>query len=148
MTQLRRKILREATWLLTASVVITLLWAVECLRMVAWPRHALSGWMLILMLAGFLLFSYPIFLFHRWSKAGVRVQWWPSDARLVPRWAQVLRMIQLPLFLVAMTFLVRAWIDGQWQSSPDEPLFLIMLATSIGFTLNFYHYRRWLLSLP
>jgi len=148
MTALRRKILREATWLLAASLVITLTWAVECLRMVAWPGHVLSGWLLSLMLVGMVLNTYPVFLFHRWFKAGVQVPLRPSDARLMPRWARGLHMFQLALFLVAMLFMVRGWIDGQWESMSTEPLFLIMLATSIGFTLDFYHYRRWLLRPP
>ena len=148
MTKLRRRILREATWLLAASVVILWIWAVECLRMAAWPGYALSGWLHVLMLAGVGLYGYQIFLFHRWSKAGVQVQWCPSDARLEPRWAQGLRMIQLPLCLAAMLFLVRGLIDGHWQSSPDEPIFLVMLAMFIGAALDFYHYRRWLLRLP
>jgi len=148
MTKLRRRILREATWLLAASLVITLLWAAECLRMVAWPGHALSGWLLSLMLVGMVLYTYPVFLFHRWFKAGVQFQLRPSDARLIPRWARGLHMIQLLLLLVGWLLLVRGLFDGQWQSMSNEPLFLIMLASSIGFTLDFYHYRRWLLRLP
>lgn len=143
MTKLRRRILREATWLLAASVLLTFLWLVECVRMFVGPPHARSGWLLILLLAAVVLIGYRFYMGHRWTRGGVPIQWSSSS-----RWLWSLQLI--PALLGFVVLLLSLWEDlaGQPRFGSDEAVFLLMLAMFIGAALDFYHYRRWLLRLP
>ncbi|MBK7926714.1 MAG: hypothetical protein IPJ98_04255 [Bryobacterales bacterium] len=148
MTKPRRRTLREATWLLAASVLLTLLWVVECVRMLVGSPHAFSGWPLLLSIAAVILTSYPFFIRQRWSKAGLHFPRWPSIALIRPRWLQGMHLIPPLLGLVCLLLLLREDLGAPRQSGSDQAIFLLMLANSIGFMLDFNNYRRWLLRLP
>jgi len=149
MTKPRRAIRQESAWLLAASGLLTLFWAVASARMLLWPVHALSGWLLLLLLpVNVSLLCCEIFLHRRWFMAGLQFPGWATSRLTAPRWDSPVRLIGSLLCLGPLALLVSEARGAELPFSWDAAICLLMLSVSLASSLTFYNYRRSILSLP